>query len=119
VKCLAAENNLKAGNTKRKWYFWLLIAFMAVLLLSISYSPVFAEETDDTGWVTEGSDTYYTVNGKRVKGWRKIDKKYYYFDINYILQKNKIVGSKKKDITMWIEVASVLQRRRLSMQFHL
>ena len=96
VKCLASENNLKAGNTKGKRYFWLAIAFMAVLLLSISYSPVFAEETDDTGWVTENSNTYYTVNGKRVKGWRKIDKKYYYFDANYILQKNKIVGSKQK-----------------------
>ena len=75
MKCLASENNLKAGNTKGKRYFGLAIAFMAVLLLSISYSPVFAEETDDTGWVTENSNTYYTVNGKRVKGWRKIDKK--------------------------------------------
>ena len=96
VKYLESGNNLKAGNTKRKRYFWLAIAFMVVLLLSISYSPVFAEETDDTGWVTENSNTYYTVNGKRVKGWRKIDKKYYYFDANYILQKNKIVGSKQK-----------------------
>ena len=96
VKYLEYGNNLKAGNTKRKRYFWLAIAFMAVLLLSICYSPVFAEETDDTGWVTENSNTYYTVNGKRVKGWRKIDKKYYYFDANYILQKNKIVGSKQK-----------------------
>ena len=92
VKYLASGNDLKAGNRKRKRCFWLAIVFMAVLLLSISYSSVFAEETDDTGWVTENSNTYYTVNGKRVKGWRKIDKKYYYFDTNYILQKNKIVG---------------------------
>ena len=76
VKYLASGNDLKAGNRKRKRCFWLAIVFMAVLLLSISYSPVFAEETDDTGWVTENSNTYYTVNGKRVKGWRKIDKKY-------------------------------------------
>ena len=96
VKYLVSGNDLKAGNRKRKRCFWLSIVFMAVLLLSISYSPVFAEETDDTGWVTENSNIYYTVNGKRVKGWRKIDKKYYYFDTNYILQKNKIVGSKKK-----------------------
>ena len=60
VKYLASGNDLKAGNRKRKRCFWLAIVFMAVLLLSISYSPVFAEETDDTGWVTENSNTYYT-----------------------------------------------------------
>lgn len=119
VKYLESGNNLKAGNTKRKRYFWLAIAFMVVLLLSISYSPVFAEETDDTGWVTENSNTYYTVNGKRVKGWRKIDKNTTILMPIIFCRKTKLWAQSKRDITMWIEVVSVLQHRRLGMRFHL
>ena len=109
VKYLESGNNLKAGNTKRKRYFWLAIAFMVVLLLSISYSPVFAEETDDTGWVTENSNTYYTVNGKNTTILMPI----------IFCRKTKLWAQSKRDITMWIEVVSVLQHRRLGMRFHL
>lgn len=47
-----------------------------------------------TGWYTKSPYKYYCVKGVRVKGWRKISGKYYYFNSSYQLQKNKIVGSK-------------------------
>lgn len=49
-----------------------------------------------TGPLTIGKDSYYCVKGIRVKGWKKINGKYYYFNSSYKLQRNTIVGSKAK-----------------------
>ena len=49
-----------------------------------------------TGWYTLNRHRYYAENGKRIKGWKKISKKYYYFDTDYSLAKNRIVGSASK-----------------------
>lgn len=49
-----------------------------------------------TGWYTLNGHRYYAENGKRIKGWKKISKKYYYFDTDYSLVKNRIVGSASK-----------------------
>ncbi len=48
------------------------------------------------GWYKKNSKIYYHKKGRKVTGWCKISKKYYYFDKKGVLQKNKIVGSKKK-----------------------
>ncbi len=46
------------------------------------------------GWVTEKNKTYYYVNGEPVSGWRRIQKKWYYFDEETkVLQKKKITGN--------------------------
>lgn len=47
-----------------------------------------------TGWYTKKSQDCYAENGKRIRGWKKIGKKYYYFASDYVLARNKIVGSK-------------------------
>ena len=48
-----------------------------------------------TGWYSKSGAKYYAVKGKRIKGWRKIGgTRYYYFESNYKLATNKIVGSK-------------------------
>lgn len=49
-----------------------------------------------TGWYIKNRQRYYAENGKRVRGWKKIRKQYYYFESNYVLARNKIVGSKSK-----------------------
>lgn len=50
-----------------------------------------------TGWQkVKGKTYYYSKKGVKVTGWKKIKGKYYYFDKKGELQKNKIVGSKKK-----------------------
>lgn len=49
-----------------------------------------------TGPLVIGKDSYYCVKGIRVKGWKKINGKYYYFNSSYKLQKNTIVGSNSK-----------------------
>lgn len=50
-----------------------------------------------TGWYHMGeSQKCYVVNGDRVKGWYKIGGKYYYFEKDYNLAVNKIVGSKTR-----------------------
>lgn len=50
-----------------------------------------------TGWQKVKNKTYYySKKGIKVTGWKKIKGKYYYFDKKGELQKNKIVGSKKK-----------------------
>lgn len=47
-----------------------------------------------TGWYQKGSKKYYCVKGQRIKGWRRIKNRSYYFNSQYVLQKNKIVGTK-------------------------
>ncbi len=47
-----------------------------------------------TGWYKRENKRYYCVKGERVKGWKKINGKSYYFNSAYVLQQNKIVGSK-------------------------
>lgn len=50
-----------------------------------------------TGWQKVKSKTYYySKKGVKVTGWKKIKGRYYYFDKKGELQKNKIVGNKKK-----------------------
>ncbi len=49
-----------------------------------------------TGLYTLNRHRYYAENGKRIKGWKKIGKKYYYFGSNYAMVKNRIVGSASK-----------------------
>ena len=53
------------------------------------------KEKPKNGWKKTKSKTFYYKNGRKQTGWCKIDKKYYYFDENGVLQKNKIVGTKK------------------------
>ncbi len=52
--------------------------------------------TPTDGWDRTTEETFYYQNGRRVTGWRKINKKYYYFDENGVLQTNRIAGNKKK-----------------------
>lgn len=50
-----------------------------------------------TGWQKVKNKTYYySKKGIKVTGWKKIKGRYYYFDKKGELQKNKIVGNKKK-----------------------
>ena len=50
-----------------------------------------------TGWQKVKNKTYYySKKGVKVTSWKKIKGRYYYFDKKGELQKNKIVGNKKK-----------------------
>lgn len=78
-------------------------------------------EVPKSGWVTENKQTYYYKEGKAVKGWQKIKKKWYFFNKKTkVLAKNTIAGDKSggyyyvdqdgvrcKDKTMKLAVAFV------------
>ena len=49
-----------------------------------------------TGQYKKDGYSYYAENGKRIKGWKKLNKKYYYFEPDYRMAINKIVGSVSK-----------------------
>lgn len=49
-----------------------------------------------TGEYKKDGYIYYAENGKRIRGWKKLNKKYYYFESDYRMAKNKIVGSASK-----------------------
>ena len=65
-----------------------LVALMLALVMAVPQTLVYAEEEPQaetqteiqTGWVQEGSATYYLdANGAKVTGWRMIDGQKYYF----------------------------------------
>lgn len=64
--------------------------------VTVKSGIVYQSNRPYTGWYSTGGQKYYSVNGKRVKGWRKINCKYYYFENNYKLAVNKIAGSKSR-----------------------
>lgn len=64
--------------------------------ISIKQGKVYQNDKIYTGWYTQNNSKYYSVNGTRAKGWKKISNKYYYFASNCKLVTNRIVGSKAK-----------------------
>lgn len=64
--------------------------------VTVNAGKVYQNNRPYTGWYSTKGQKYYSVNGKRAKGWRKIGGKYYYFAGNYRLAVNKIVGSKSR-----------------------
>lgn len=55
--------------------------------------------TGKNGWVTEGGYTYYYKNDEKLKGWQKINGKYYYFSSQAgALFKDTLLTSSKKNI---------------------
>lgn len=88
-----------------KQIFVIAVSFMVILLLtSAAYgaSNIAAEaeitmekgkvcdRTGNlyTGWYTKNRQRYYAENGKRIKGWKKIGRQYYYFGSDYALARN-------------------------------
>lgn len=68
-----------------------------------SKSPDMSEvgdiNTGKNGWETEGGYTYYYKNDEKVKGWQKINGKYYYFSSQAgILFKDTLLTSSKNNI---------------------
>lgn len=91
---------------KPKIFLFAAVFFFAVLSVpckaqdsrktaDTSVSEDHVEEKPENGWYKTGTKTYYYKKGRKLTGWRRIDKKYYYFDKKGVLQQNKIVGSKK------------------------
>ncbi len=89
------------------------IFVLVVVMLSVNVFPATKvsatteQSTTETqtqalksGWVTKDGKKYYYIEGEPVTGWNKISGKYYYFATSAkskgVLQKNKIVGTKKK-----------------------
>ena len=65
--------------------------------VTVEKGKVFDENGDlYTGWYIKNRHKYYAESGRRVRGWKKIGKQYYYFAADYAMAKNKIVGSKSK-----------------------
>ena len=62
----------------------ILFLCLALILTTIPVTPVSVSAkttaSSYTGWKTSGSKKYYYKNGKRLTGFRKIGKWYYYFD---------------------------------------
>ena len=58
-------------------------------------SPTAEDAKTLKGWVTKGENTYYYVDGKPVSGWKKIKKKWYFFNKKTkALVRNQITGDK-------------------------
>ena len=59
-------------------------------------AEVWAAKKKLRGWVTKKRKTYYYVDGEPVSGWRRIRKKWYFFDEETkALVKNRITGNKE------------------------
>ena len=104
--------------------YLLTVIALFVFLPFFAASEVRADdpaEEPKNGWVTEKKQTYYYKEGKAVKGWQKIKKKWYFFHKKTkALAKNTIAGDKSggyyyvdqdgvrcKDKTMKLAVAFV------------
>ena len=64
--------------------------------IRIAQGKVYQNNKLYTGWFTQNNSRYYAVKGVKVKSWKKISNKYYYFDRYGKLVTNHIVGSKTK-----------------------
>lgn len=86
-----------AISTKQFWRMVLrTLGFVTILFLICTHSFAAQAARSSDGWRTSGNRKVYYENGKRVKGWKKIKEKKYYFNRRGVLQRNKIVGSKEK-----------------------
>ena len=80
-----------------KKYLIAAVLFFTLLPVLHTVNVSAAEEPDQplNGWVKEEKKTFYYNDGKAVKGWQKIHKKWYFFDKKTkALKKNCIAGDK-------------------------
>ena len=93
--------------------YLLTVIALFVFLPFFAASEVRADdpaEEPKNGWVTEKKQTYYYKEGKAVKGWQKIKKKWYFFHKKrkYL---RRIRETNPEDITMWIRTVSAARIR--------
>ena len=87
------------GEERMKKIFTVFFAALMIACLALSAAAAETQAAGvKNGWVTEKKATYYYKNEKPVKGWKKIDKKWYYFDKkSKVLVCDTIAGSKKNN----------------------
>lgn len=70
-----------------------MILLLFCVLIGFALSDTTAQAAKRTGWKTVKSSKYYYVSGKKVKNkWKKINKKWYYFDRKGKMLKKRWVG---------------------------
>ncbi|WP_027294015.1 phosphodiester glycosidase family protein [Robinsoniella sp. KNHs210] len=78
-------------NRKKTQLRMILLLFCVLIGFALSDST--AQAAKRTGWKTVKSSKYYYVSGKKVKNkWKKINKKWYYFDRKGKMLKKRWVG---------------------------